>query len=441
MNNVQTRTKLDKKEILKLFEEGCKPAKTHKIGIEYERLPVFPVTSKAVDYSSEFGICNFLRNFAREENWDYIMDDYNIIGLKQGHDTITLEPGCQIEMSLEPQNTIDELKLKIENLDKKLKPVLNKFNIKLLNYGVSPLSTHKSINLIPKKRYKIMAKYLWGILSDVMMRETAGIQCCIDFKSEEDAMRKFKIANKLVPFMTAMFANSPIRGGVETGYKSFRALSWLNTDNDRCGFVGQIDNHFSFEEYVDYVLDAPMIFINRESGAIPVNGKITFNQFMREGFEGFEADINDFKLHANLYFPEVRLRNFVEIRNHDCVGKDLQYAILAIYKGILYSQSAMDEIEELFKPYEYRDFSELRYNVPKSALNAKIANHYIKDIAKEILYIAEKSLIGMDSGEEKFVEPIKEYTLNGITPADIIIRNWNGVWNRDVKKLIQHVTG
>lgn len=439
MNNVQTR--LDKKEILKLFEAGCKLSQTHKIGIEYERLPVFPVTSKAVDYSSEFGICNFLRNFAREENWDYIMDDYNIIGLKQGHDTITLEPGCQIEMSLEPQNTIDELKSKITDLDKKLKPVLNKFNIKLLNYGVSPLSTHKSINLIPKKRYKIMAKYLWGILSDVMMRETAGIQCCIDFESEEDAMRKFKIANKLVPFMTAMFANSPVRGGVETGYKSFRALSWLNTDNDRCGFVGQIDEHFSFEEYVDYVLEAPMIFINRESGVIPVNGKITFNQFMEEGFEGFEADIDDFKLHANLYFPEVRMRNFLEIRNHDCVGKDLQYAILAIYKGILYSSNAMEEVEELFKPYEYRDFSELRYNVPKSALNAKIAHHNIKDIAKEILYIAEKSLIEMDLDEEKFIEPIKEYTLNGITPADIIIRNWNGLWNRDVKKLIKHVAG
>ena len=439
VNNVQT--KLDKKEILKLFEAGCKLSQTHKIGIEYERLPVFPVTSKAVDYSSEFGICNFLRNFAREENWDYIMDDYNIIGLKQGHDTITLEPGCQIEMSLEPQNTIDELKSKITDLDKKLKPVLNKFNIKLLNYGVSPLSTHKSINLIPKKRYKIMAKYLWGILSDVMMRETAGIQCCIDFESEEDAMRKFKIANKLVPFMTAMFANSPVRGGVETGYKSFRALSWLNTDNDRCGFVGQIDEHFSFEEYVDYVLEAPMIFINRESGVIPVNGKITFNQFMEEGFEGFEADIDDFKLHANLYFPEVRMRNFLEIRNHDCVGKDLQYAILAIYKGILYSSNAMEEVEELFKPYEYRDFSELRYNVPKSALNAKIAHHNIKDIAKEILYIAEKSLIEMDLDEEKFIEPIKEYTLNGITPADIIIRNWNGVWNRDVKKLIKHVAG
>lgn len=440
VSNIQTQEKLDKKEIVKLFKEGCKSCEEHKIGIEYERLPIFSVTSKAADYSSEFGVCNFLRNFAKEENWDYITDDYNIIGLKQEHDTITLEPGCQIELSLKPEKTIGELKNNIDNLNKNMKPILNKSGITLLNYGVSPLSTHKSINLIPKKRYHLMAKYLWGILSDVMMRETAGVQCCIDFESEEDAMNKFRIANKLTPFMTAMFANSPIRGGVETGYKSFRALSWLNTDNDRCGFVGQIDDKFSFDEYVDYVLDSPMIFINRETGTIPVNGKINFLEFMQNGFEDFSANIDDFKLHANLYFPEVRMRNFVEIRNHDCVGKNLQYSILAIYKGILYSHCAMNEIEELLKPFEYRDFSELRYNVPKSALNAKIGKFFVKDIAKEILYIAEKSLIGMDTGEENYLDAIKEYTLNGISPADVIIKNWNGLWNKDIRKLIKFVS-
>ena len=440
VSNIQTQEKLDKKEIVKLFKEGCKSCEEHKIGIEYDRLPIFSVTSKAADYSSEFGVCNFLRNFAKEENWDYIIDDYNIIGLKQEHDTITLEPGCQIELSLKPEKTIGELKNNIDNLNKNMKPILNKSGITLLNYGVSPLSTHKSINLIPKKRYHLMAKYLWGILSDVMMRETAGVQCCIDFESEEDAMNKFRIANKLTPFMTAMFANSPIRGGVETGYKSFRALSWLNTDNDRCGFVGQIDDKFSFDEYVDYVLDSPMIFINRETGTIPVNGKINFLEFMQNGFEDFSANIDDFKLHANLYFPEVRMRNFVEIRNHDCVGKNLQYSILAIYKGILYSHCAMNEIEELLKPFEYRDFSELRYNVPKSALNAKIGKFFVKDIAKEILYIAEKSLIGMDTGEENYLDAIKEYTLNGISPADVIIKNWNGLWNKDIRKLVKFVS-
>ncbi len=437
---MQTQTKLSKKEIVKLFEAGCKAKEEHCIGIEYERLPIFSVTSKAVDYGSEFGICNLLRNFAKEENWDYITDDYNIIGLKQGHDTITLEPGCQVELSIKPEKTIQELKNKIEKLNKLTKPILNKFGINLLNYGVSPFSTHKSINLIPKKRYHIMAKYLWGILSDVMMRETAGIQCCVDFESEEDAMTKFRIANKLTPFVTAMFANSPIRGGVETGYKSFRALSWLNTDNDRCGFVGQIDDKFSFEEYVDYVLETPMIFINREDNTISLNGKIRFDEFMVNGFNGYEADIEDFNLHANLYFPEVRLRNFIEIRNQDCVGKNMQYSILAIYKGILYNKSAIEEIEELFKDFEYRDFSELRYNVPKSALNAKIGKYFAKDIANEILYIAEKSLIEMDTNEENFIDAIKEYTSAGLCPADVIIRNWNGCWNKDIKKLIKYVS-
>ena len=440
MSNLQTQEKLDKKEILKLFKEGCKPVCEHKTGIEYERLPIFSVTNKAADYSSEFGICNFLRNFAKEENWDYITDDYNIIGLKQGHDTITLEPGCQLELSIKPEYTIQELEKKISTLDKKMKPILNKSGISLLGYGVSPVSTHKSINLIPKKRYKIMAKYLWGILSDVMMRETAGIQGCFDFESEEDAMRKFKIANKLTPFMTAMFANSPIRGGVETGYKTFRALSWLNTDNDRCGFAGNIDEHFSFEDYIDYVLNSPMIFINRENLPVEINGKISFGEFMQKGWEGFEATIDDFRLHANLYFPEVRLRNFVEIRNHDCVNHGLQYSVLAIYKGILYNKTSIDEIEELFKDFEYRDFSELRYNIPKSAMHAKIKKYYAKDIAKEILYIAEKSLIEHNTGEEKYLDAIKEYTMQGISPADVILKNWNGLWNKDIRKLIKSVS-
>lgn len=436
---MQTKTKLTKSEILDQFKSGCKPKSEHCIGIEYERLPIFNSTCKAADYGSENGVCNFLRNFAKNENWDYITDDYNIIGLKQMHDTITLEPGSQVELSVKPEKTIKELENKIKKLNEQISPILKKSGITLLNYGVSPLSTNKSINLIPKKRYHIMAKYLWGILSDVMMRETAGIQCCIDFESEEDAMKKFRIANKLTPFMTAMFANSPIRGGVETGYKSFRALSWLNTDNDRCGFVGQIDEKFSFEEYVDYVLETPMIFINRDDNAIALNGKVSFDEFMQNGYKNFDAGMDDFNLHANLYFPEVRLRNFIEIRNHDCVGNGLQYSILAIYKGILYNNSAISEIEELFKDFEYRDFSELRYNVPKSAMNTKIGKFYVKDIAKEILYIAEKSLIEQDMGEEKYLEPIEECVSGGICPADVILRNWNGIWNKDVRKLVKYV--
>lgn len=440
VSNLQTKEKLEKTDILKLFTSGFKTEKDLNVGIEYERLPIYSETAKAVPYEGDFGVCNFLRSFAKSENWDYITDDYNIIGLKQGHDTITLEPGCQTELSIKPEKNIDDLKNKIDSLNKKLKPVLEKFNIKLIEYGVSPLSTHKNINLIPKKRYKIMAQYLWGILSDVMMRETAGIQGTFDFQDEEDAMRKFKTANKLVPFVTAMFANSPIRGGVETGYKTFRALSWLNTDNDRCGFCGKMADDFSFEKYVDNVLKSPIIFINRNGMPIEIKGKINFEEFLQKGFGDFDAELEDFELHANLYFPEVRLRNFIEIRNHDCVGKNMIYSVLAIYKGILYNNSAMDEVEELMANFTYNDFAELRYNVPKNALSAKIGTAAAGEIAKEILYIAEKSLIEMNTREEKFLEPIKELTLEGLCPADVILRNWNGLWNKDVRKLVKYLT-
>lgn len=431
--------RLEKEDILKLYTKGFTRPEDYKIGIEYERLPISSSSYKTVDYWSEYGIKNLLEKFAQEETWDYITDDKNIIGLKHKHDTITLEPGCQVEISAKPERSIFEIKNKIESINSAIKPITDNMGITLLNYGVSPFSTNKGINLIPKKRYKIMARYLWGILSDVMMRETAGIQCCIDFKSEEDAMRKFKLANKLAPFMTAMFANSPIRGSVDTGYKSFRALSWLNTDNDRCGFCGKISEEFSFEDYIDCVMKTPMIFIQREGLAFEINGNITFEEFIKNGWEGTHATLEDYELQANLYFPEVRMRNFIELRNHDCVGDNLKYAILAIYKGIMYSNNAIEECEELFKHLQYKDFAELRFNVPKQALNATIKKGKVIDYAKEILIIAEKYLKQEQTGEELFLESIKEYTLKGLCPADILTKNWNGSWNRNLHKLIKYL--
>ena len=433
---------LEEKEVTRAdirayYESGAKSAKDVKIGLEYERLPIFRVTGRNVDYYHELGMCNLLRKFARNDRWDFITDDFNIIGLQKGHQTITLEPGCQFEYSLSPKEKISQIKDEIEKIDSALNPILEDFGISLLNYGVSPIVTYKSIKLIPKHRYKIMAKYLWGILSDVMMRETAGIQCCLDYTSEEDASRKFVLANKLVPFIGAMYANSPIRGGVETGYKSFRALSWLNTDNERCGFALNLDEKFTFDTYIDKVLKTPMIFLNKEDLPIDVNGRMNFEQYMAKGWEGFLATMSDYRLQANLCFPDVRLNRFLEIRNHDCVRKDLLLSLIAMYKGLLYSTTAMDEVEELLKEFKHLDYSELRYEVPRYALQARIKHRKASDIAKELLKIAEKSLKEQKSNEVKYLGAIKSYTMKGLTPADEILKNWHGSWNKDVKKMIK----
>ena len=437
---IKSNTKLEFEDIKKIYTSGFKNKTDLKVGIEYERLPVYDDSYCAASYYNQNGICEFLRAFARKENWDYITDNLDIIGLKQGHTTITLEPGCQTEFSIEPKNSISELKAKIDELDSKIIPVLNNFGIKFLNYGISPVSTYKNIKLIPKKRYHIMANYLWGILSDVMMRETAGIQGTFDFTSEEDCIEKFKIANMLSPFMTALFANSPIRGGVDTGYKSFRALSWLNTDNDRCGFCCNFDNNYSFDEYIDYIMNIPMLFIARDNEEIVIDGKISFKEFMDSGFNNHIANIDDYLLQANLAFPEVRIRNFIEVRNHDCGNKESIYAMLAIYKGILYNKSAREKVLSLFKNRKFNEFAELRYNIPRYATESLFNGAKIKDYIKEIVNIAKISLKEQSNNEEKYIEPIESLVTEGISPADIILKNWYGSWDKDINKLIKYIS-
>ena len=171
---LKTEERLEYSQLLDEFILGCKT--DEKIGMEYERIPVSYYGKNVIPYEGDYGMCELLREFAKVDNWDYILDGTSIIGLKKLHETITLEPGCQFELSLEPQKYIKNLKNRIEEIDSLLAPILDEFDIKFLNVGVSPKTTYKNIKLIPKRRYHLMANYLWGILSDVMMRETAGIQ-------------------------------------------------------------------------------------------------------------------------------------------------------------------------------------------------------------------------------------------------------------------------
>ena len=424
-------------DIRNYYMDGCK--KTCKIGLEYERLPISSKTFYNVDFFAEKGINNLLKKIGNSGNWNYITDDYNIIGLKNSEKTITLEPGCQFEYSISPLNSVGEIKSSIEKTDNETDKYLQEFDIKLLNYGVSPILTYKNINLIPKRRYKIMAKYLWGILSDVMMRETAGFQCSFDYESETDCAQKFIISNKLSPFFTAMFANSPIRGGVETGYKSFRALSWLNTDNERCGFAVNLDDAFNFDTYIKKIMKAPIIFVEKEGLPLEINGRIDFETYLNKGFEGFVPTMNDYLLSANLCFPEVRLNNFIEIRNHDCCKKELVLAGLALYKGILYDKTAISETEELLRKFKHIDFSEMRYDIPRFGLDSQIKNTKAVDIAKEIIKISENGLKRQRCSEERYLDAIKEYTMKGISPADEILKNWYGSWAKNPEKLIRWI--
>ena len=174
-----------------------------------------------------------------------------------------------------------------------------------------------------------------------------------------------------------------------------------------------------FKDYISKVLETPMIFIQRDGKYININGCLTFKQFMEKGFEGYYPILEDWNLHSNLYFPEVRLRNFIEIRNHDCVGNGLEYSIPALYKGIMYSKSAFEEVETILNRFSANEIKELRYKVAKNAINSKINGKSILPICKELTEISYYSLKTEGEEEEKFLEPLIELLKRGKCPADL----------------------
>ena len=172
---------------------------------------------------------------------------------------------------------------------------------------------------LPKRRYDIMREYLprHGSLGHEMMKRTATVQVNLDFSSEQDAAEKIRTAAGLTSIVTALFASSPIKEGRPNGYKSYRAAVWLDMDEDRCGLLPFVfDEGFGFRSYAEWALDVPMFFLSRRGRYHPLEG-VTFRRFLREGWEGERATLDDWVLHLSTLFPEVRLKRTIELRGAD----------------------------------------------------------------------------------------------------------------------------
>jgi glutamate--cysteine ligase len=225
------------------------------------------------------------------------------------------------------------------------------------------------------------------------------------------------------PVISAIYSNSPVRDNKLTGYKSFSANSWLNVDEDRCGYISRklFDSakDFSFADYVEILLDVPMIFVQRGNMYLETNQ--TFREFMQKGLMGINAQLSDWENHISLYFPDVRLKSYVEIRNHDAQNEKMTFSVPAFWKGIMYSEEAMNEIEQILEKYEYSDFMQLRKDAPKYGINAKLGNFYIIDFVKEFFDISYASLRNNKLNEEKYLEPVYEYISLKRVPADNLI--------------------
>ena len=447
---VQEKTQVlsSEKDLERYFHNFAKPVNAKQVGIEAEFFGVFKKTGQALPYTGPFGIQEILKRMAAQFAYQPILESGNIIGLQRADSSVSLEPGGQVELSAPPVHDIFDVQKQVQKFISELKLIARALpEIAFLAVGMQPFSALEEISWVPKTRYAHMAEYFKGrgALSHHMMKRTATNQVNLDYTSEDDAMCMLRTALGITSIVSAMFANSSFAEGRPNGYKTYRMEIWKHTDPSRAGLLPKFfekGRHFS--DYLEYMLDMPFIFIVRSGKWTPLPG-LTFRQFLKAGYQGAKATLGDFELHLSTAFPEVRIKQYVEVRGVDCQSPDLIPSVAAFWKGILYDAEIREKTWALVADVTVEERLELHKQIPQHGLEAKLGNRAILPIAEKLLDLACASLsrqreMGSPS-ECIFLEAIRDKIIRpGKTPADVQLEKWRGEWGGDSHKLIDYLS-
>ena len=387
-------------DLVRDMEAGCKPRADWRVGIEYERFAYNLATGVPVAYEGTPGIRHLLQSYAARYGWIIKYEGDHPIGLQHDNQTITLEPGGQVEYSGSPLPDLDAVVTEGNSYLQNMAVVADELGIGFMAAGFPPVWSREDVQWMPKERYGIMRPYMEkvGSLGVDMMGRTCGAQINVDFSSEADMIKKFRVALTVQPAIIALMANSRMVEGKDSGFASYRAHIWTDTDKARSGFLPFVfAPDMSFARYVDYALDVPMYFIRREGRHIDVAGQ-SFRDFMAgklPGFEGEYPDLEDWHDHLTTLFPDVRLKKYLELRGPDSHEPEMVYAMAAFWTGILYDDAVLDEVAALVAAFPDLIAPGVRADVARMGLSTALPGTKWRDLcdfSATMLDFAEKGL-------------------------------------------------
>jgi glutamate--cysteine ligase len=440
-----------KTELVEWFEVGSKPKADWRIGTEHEKFGFTWNDLKPLPYDGAASIKAMLEGLRDRFDWSPIEENGYLIGLKKNGASVSLEPGGQFELSGAPLEHIHQTCNEVGQHLSEVREIAEPLGIGFIGLGASPIWSMEETPIMPKGRYKIMRAYMEkvGRLGRQMMFRTCTVQSNLDYGSEADMVKKFRVSLALQPLGTALFANSPFLEGRPNGFLSYRSQIWTDTDPDRTGMLPFVfEDGFGFERYVDYALDVPMYFVRRGGKYLDASG-LSFRDFM-DGKLPILPDekpaIDDFEDHLSTIFPEVRLKRFLEMRGSDSGPWSRLCAFSAFWTGLLYDEDALDAAWELVKSWTAGDREALRQTVRTIGLKAPVpGGRTLQDLGAEVLEIAREGLRSRAklsvSGDDEtgFLQELDRTIETGITPAEELLRSYHEDWGQDARKVFKEL--
>ena len=435
-------------DLLSIFAGGEKPRADWRIGTEHENFVYRLADHRAPSWDEPEGIRDLLQGLT-EFGWKPIEEDGKIIALAGPDGNISLEPAGQLELSGAPLGDLHQSCAESGRHLQQVKAVGDRLGLGFLGLGMWPDKTRAELPMMPKGRYKIMAEHMprVGTLGLDMMLRTCTIQVNLDYSSEADMVKKFRVGLALQPVATALFANSPFTEGKPNGFRSFRSHIWEDTDPARTGMLPFVfDDGFGYERSCEYALDVPMYFVFRDGKYIDAAG-LSFRDFLDGRLSvlpGEQPTLADWTDHLSTAFPEVRLKSFLEMRGADGGRWGRICALPALWVGLLYSDNALDAAWDRVKHWTIEEREALRHAVPREALGAAVpGGGTVRDLAAEVLEIASTGLRerarfnAAGDNESGFLDPLRDVVATGKTFADVMLDRYHGAWSGDVARVYE----
>ena len=412
-----------KEKIIDYFKSGIK--KKLLIGVENEKFLFSKKYNKRANYSEVKKVLSILKS---KYNWKPVKEKNNLIGLNYLGKSISLEPGNQIELAGDKLKNIHQVCFEGNLFQKQLDDACDQVGLSSMAIGYDPYTKLSKVPNNPKARYKVMTKEMpkGGNLSLNMMYQTAGTQINLDYISENDFIKKFKLIASLTPLSIGIFANSPVKEKKLTKYLSYRSKVWQSTS--RGGLPKIFLENLNFEKYADFIINMPLLFLNKVNKVVSAKGK-TFNDYMLGNIKEIKKQKpkeKDLEVHLSTIFTELRLKKYIEIRSLDACEWDCHCAGPAFYTGLIYSN--LEESLDIIKNWKIDDILNAYLEAPKKGLKTEINKKSIRHWGKVFFKLSKKGLIYRNevnkkkSNETIFLKNI-EFILNeNQTKAEQIIK-------------------
>jgi glutamate--cysteine ligase len=406
-----------------------KPAGRWLIGVEHEKIGIRGPRHEPVPYHGDGGIRDLLDRIARSAGGAHHQHKENgmPVALISRDCSVTLEPGGQLELSGAPVRSLEEVRREIEAHLEEVRRDSN--GVRWLGAGYRPFGSRDEAQWMPKGRYAAMKSSLGpaGPLALDMMLMTATVQANLDWSSEEDLAAKVRAATAVSPIVSALFANSPLRDGRESGFLDFRYQVWRETDPSRCGLLeGMLRPDWGYRAYVDWALEVPMLFV-RDGSEYRDARQQTFRSWLATGRLASGATsrptLSHWVDHLSTLFPEVRVKRVLELRGADMVPMPMTLALPALWVGLLYDAGAREAAWQLTRDWPFAALVDFQGEVARHALQARGPRGALAlDLARELVAIARAGLRGWQAAsgfdESAHLDPLSDILSSGLTIAD-----------------------